>query len=71
MLTVSEAVARAARERKESRGAHSRVDFPDKDPEWGDVNLVLGKGSTGEMEVRREAIRPMPRELEDIIREQG
>jgi succinate dehydrogenase / fumarate reductase flavoprotein subunit len=71
MLTVSEAVARAARERKESRGAHSRIDFPDKDPEYGRFNLVIRKGTTGDMEVRREPIPPMRRELDDIIREQG
>jgi len=71
MLTVSEAVARAARERKESRGAHSRIDFPAKDPECGHFNLVIRKGAAGDMEVRREPIRPRPQELDDIIREQG
>jgi len=68
---VSEAVARAARERKESRGAHSRIDFPAKDPECGHFNLVIRKGAAGDMEVRREPIRPRPQELDDIIREQG
>jgi len=61
----------AARERKESRGAHSRADYPAKSPEWGKVNLVIRKGSDGEPDLRHEPIRPMPQELADIIKEQG
>jgi succinate dehydrogenase / fumarate reductase flavoprotein subunit len=71
IMTVSELLVLAARERKESRGAHSRTDFQDKDPEWGKVNLVVRKGSGGEPEVRREPIPPMRQELADIIKEQG
>jgi succinate dehydrogenase flavoprotein subunit len=71
IFTVAEAVVVAAKERRESRGAHSRVDFPDKAPEAGTYNIVLRKGSDGEIEVRREPIREMRRELEDIIEEQG
>jgi succinate dehydrogenase / fumarate reductase flavoprotein subunit len=47
LLTVSEAVVMAAQARKESRGAHSRPDYLDKDPDWGTVNLVLQKGHDG------------------------
>ena len=43
LLTVSEAITRAALERKESRGAHFRDDFPDKDPAFGKVNIVSAK----------------------------
>jgi succinate dehydrogenase / fumarate reductase flavoprotein subunit len=71
LLTVSEAIVRAARERKESRGAHSRGDFPDKSKEWGGVNLVVRKGTNGEMEIRREPIQDMTQELKDIIKEHG
>jgi succinate dehydrogenase / fumarate reductase flavoprotein subunit len=71
LLTVSEAVALAARERKESRGAHSRVDHQGKDPEWGKFNLVIRKGAGGAMTVRKEPISQIRQDLQDIIEEQG
>jgi succinate dehydrogenase / fumarate reductase flavoprotein subunit len=71
LLTVSEAVALAARERKESRGAHARVDHQAKDPQWGTFNLVLKKGRDGRMGLRREPIPEMRQDLKDIIKEQG
>ena len=71
LLTVSEAVARAAMERKESRGAHSRVDFTEKDPEWGKVNVVIAKDEDGRMQLRKVPVKDMPEELKRIIEEQG
>jgi succinate dehydrogenase / fumarate reductase flavoprotein subunit len=71
LLTVSEMIARAALERPESRGAHTRDDHREKDPEWGGLNLVIHKGADGSMEIRREPIPPMPDELAGIIEEQG
>ncbi len=47
MLIVSEAVARAAQLRHESRGAHSRLDFPEFDPYWGAHNIVVRKSPDG------------------------
>ena len=48
LLTVSEAITRSARQRTESRGAHSRLDFPDTDDEtWGDRNSVIAQGADG------------------------
>ena len=41
MLLVSECIAKAALERQESRGGHTRDDFPGPDDEWGTKNLVL------------------------------
>ncbi len=41
MLDISEAVTRAALERTESRGAHTREDFPETDKEWGKVNVIV------------------------------
>jgi succinate dehydrogenase / fumarate reductase flavoprotein subunit len=69
MLTVSEAVATCALERKESRGAHFREDYPNKDPESAKFNLVLKKGPDGEMQMRREPIAPIRPDLQQIIEE--
>jgi len=71
LLTVSEAIARAALERTESRGAHSRTDHADKDRAWGGVNLVLKRGPEGEMTVSRAPIPEMPEELRAIVEEMG
>src|SRR5688500_191991 len=69
LLTISEAVARAAIERRESRGGHFREDYPDKDPEYGKFNIVLRKGPVGEMQLERVPIPPMPAELKAVIEE--
>jgi succinate dehydrogenase / fumarate reductase flavoprotein subunit len=71
LLTVSEAIATAAKARKESRGAHSRLDHLGKDPAWSTFNHVVRKGPDGEMVIERRDIPPMRQELKDIIEEQG
>jgi succinate dehydrogenase / fumarate reductase flavoprotein subunit len=69
MMIVSEAIARAAVLRKESRGAQFREDFPNKDAEWGKYNIVISRGADGEMQVERRALTPMPDELKKVIEE--
>ena len=71
LLTVSEAIALSARERKESRGAHSRLDHPNKEEGWSTFNHVVRKGPDGEMVIERQEIPPMRQELQDIIEEEG
>ena len=71
LLTVSEAIARAGIERKESRGAQFRDDYPKKDDQLGKINIIIRKGPDGEMQVERSPIPGMPGELKQIIEEMG
>ncbi|MEO7822549.1 MAG: fumarate reductase/succinate dehydrogenase flavoprotein subunit [Gemmatimonadaceae bacterium] len=67
LLTVSEAVTRSALERKESRGGHFRDDFPDKDPAYAKFNIVVRRGSGGEIQVSREPLSDVRADLKQII----
>ncbi|HMV66114.1 MAG TPA: fumarate reductase/succinate dehydrogenase flavoprotein subunit [Myxococcota bacterium] len=69
LLTVSEAIARCAIERKESRGGHFRDDYPAKDPAFQGFNLIVRKGPDGEMQLHRRELTPMPPELQQVIEE--
>jgi succinate dehydrogenase / fumarate reductase flavoprotein subunit len=67
MLIVSEAIAKCALQREESRGAHSRVDFPKYDDEkWGKVNSVISKDN-GTMKISTSPLPQMPEELRQIV----
>jgi succinate dehydrogenase / fumarate reductase flavoprotein subunit len=66
MLTVSEAVALSALERKESRGAHSRIDFPNYDAQWSKLNnIILRDGEA--MKLSHASILEMPNDLKQIM----
>jgi succinate dehydrogenase / fumarate reductase, flavoprotein subunit len=69
LMTVSEAVARSALERKESRGAHFRDDHPGKDEASGKMNVVVRRGPDGTMQVARRPIPPMRADLRQIVEE--
>ena len=70
MLTIAEAIVRAALERKESRGAHWRLDHLEKDPAFGRINL-LASNDQGRMELKRRPVPEMPAELARLFDEKA
>jgi succinate dehydrogenase / fumarate reductase flavoprotein subunit len=70
LLTVSEAIARSAIERKESRGGHFREDYPQKADEYSTFNIMVRQGSGGSMQVSRVPIPALPDYLKEVIEEQ-
>ena len=69
MLAVSECIARAALERRESRGGHTREDYPQADPEQATFNIVerqLGD----EVSLSHEPKTPMPDDLRELLEAQ-
>lgn len=72
LLTVSEAIALAALERKASIGAHSRDDFPEKEePGAGKYNTIIHKTDDNTMSIRREQVPELTDEQRQIIEEMG
>jgi succinate dehydrogenase / fumarate reductase, flavoprotein subunit len=69
LLIVSEAITRSALERRESRGGHFRRDYPDKDPGFATLNIVVKKDSDGAMAVSHVPLPPLPPELKRVIEE--
>jgi succinate dehydrogenase / fumarate reductase, flavoprotein subunit len=71
MLTISEAVTRSALARRESRGAHSRIDYPSLDADtWGKQNNIIWS-QNGAMALRQEPVPAMPEELQKILAEEA
>ena len=71
LLTVSEAVTRAALLRKESRGAHFREDAPGKVEALGKVNHVVRRGPDGTMQVAALPLPPLREDLAQVVKEMG
>ena len=68
MIDVSRMCTLAALNREESRGGHTRDDFPDPDhAHWGKINSVIFMNEDGEMEIRFESYPPIPADLRDLL----
>jgi succinate dehydrogenase / fumarate reductase flavoprotein subunit len=71
LLTVARCTTLAALERKESRGGHTRDDYPEPDPAFGSVNVVVRRDpASGEVTVRQEPLPRMPEDLKALFEEQ-
>jgi succinate dehydrogenase / fumarate reductase flavoprotein subunit len=68
MLSVSEAVTLGAIERKESRGGHTRDDYPFADDRFGKINVVIRRRN-GQLTVAQEPLPEMPDELKQLLQE--
>ncbi len=68
MIMYAEAIAKCASMRKESRGAHSRLDFPNPNPEDATWNSLVKKGPNGEMIVEKIPTMQMPSDLMGVLK---
>ena len=69
LLLVSEAITRAALERKESRGGQFREDYPNKEERFSKVNTIASRAADGSLQIRLEPLPEMPDYLKQVIEE--
>jgi len=70
LLNFSEAATLAAIERKESRGGHTRDDFPNTDAKFAKLNIIVRR-KNGEMSLSQEPLPEMPAELKALLEEKN
>ena len=66
MLITSLAIAEAAKERRESRGGHTRLDYPEYDNELGSLNIIIRKGPDG-LNIVKSDKKTMPNDLHEYV----
>jgi succinate dehydrogenase / fumarate reductase flavoprotein subunit len=69
LLSMSEAITKAALEREESRGGHTRDDFPTPSDEFGKLNIVATLSDSDGVNIKREPLSEMPEELAELFRD--
>lgn len=69
MTTVAEALAKCALQRQESRGGHTRLDFPEYDAHWQKTTSVVRRQPGGQMDVYAQPVPEMPDELKQLFDE--
>ena len=69
LLRVSECIAKAALEREESRGGHTRDEFPGPSAEWGSLNLACTLNDDNSITLTRKPLPQMPDDLKQIFEE--
>src|SRR5690242_20133192 len=67
ILLIAQCVAQAALARQESRGGHTRDDYPDMSPEWRKVNLICTLDSRGDVTLRQQPMAPMRQDLLELF----
>jgi succinate dehydrogenase / fumarate reductase, flavoprotein subunit len=67
ILLIAECVAQAALERQESRGGHTRDDYPEMSPEWRKINLICSLAADGGVTLRRQPMEPMRTDLLELF----
>jgi succinate dehydrogenase flavoprotein subunit len=67
ILLIAQCVAQAALERQESRGGHTRDDYPEMSAEWRKVNLICSLDAAGDVTLRKQPMAPMRPDLLELF----